>query len=120
MNIRTSAQNFEMTGSIDEFSRDQLRSALKPFRDDVLAVDIFMRDTNGPRGGIDKQALIRVRLHNRQVIALETTHENLYAAIKKGSTRIRRVVRRQLRKSRRIQKRRMRDFLNDTGIQTAV
>ena len=115
MNITTSAQDFAMSVAIDELARTQLRSALQLFSDDALAVDIFMKDSNGPKGGVDKQALIRIRLHNRQVIALETRHENLYAAIKRGSTRSRRVVRRQLRKSRRIQKQRMRDYLIELG-----
>ena len=120
MNITTRAQDFEMSSAIDEFARDQLRMALQPFSTDVLAVDVFMKDMNGPKGGVDKLALIRVRLTNRQVIALETEHENLYAAIKKGSKRTKRAVRRQLRKSGRIQKQRMRDYLNDADIQTAT
>ena len=52
-------------------------------------------------------------------LAAEVETGTLYAAIKRGSTRSRRVVRRQLRKSRRIQKQRMRDYLNDPGVQTA-
>ena len=80
----------------------------------------FLKDANGPKGGVDKQALIRVQLRNRQVIALETTHENLYAAIKKSAKRAKRTVRRHLSKSRRIQKRRMHDRLDDAGIPTAT
>jgi hypothetical protein len=79
-----------------------------------------MKDTNGPKGGVDKQALIRVRLRNRQVIALETAHDNLYAAVKKGTRRTKRAVRRQLRKSHRIQKQRMRDHLHDIDIAAAI
>lgn len=120
MNITTRTQDFEMSSAIDEFARDQIRLALQPFNGSVLAVDVYMKDANGPKGGVDKQALIRVRLHNRQIIALETAHEDLYAAIRKGAKRTRRVVRRQLRKARRIRKQRMREHLNDTAIQTVT
>ncbi|MGB5333929.1 MAG: HPF/RaiA family ribosome-associated protein [Woeseiaceae bacterium] len=120
MNITTRAQDFEMSQAIDQFARNQVRAALQRLSDDILAVDVFMRDSNGPKGGIDKQALIRVRLRNRQVIALETEHQNLYAAIKKGSKRTKRAVRRHLRKSRRVQKQRMRDNLKDPGIPTTI
>lgn len=119
MNITTSAQDFEMSSAIDQFVRDQLSSVLKRLSEDVVAVDVFLKDTNGPKGGVDKHALIRVQLRNRQVIALETKHDDLYAAIRIGSKRAKRAVRRQLRKSQRIQKLRMRDHLGDSGMQTA-
>jgi ribosome-associated translation inhibitor RaiA len=116
MDITTRAQDFEMSQAIDRFVREQVRAALWRLREDIIAVDVFMKDSNGPKGGIDKQALIRVRLRNRQVIALETEHENLYAAVKKGAKRTKQAVRRHLRKSQRIQKQRVRDHLDDTGI----
>lgn len=120
MNITTRAQDFEMTNAIDQFVRDQVQAALLRFGEEIMAVDVFMKDANGPKGGIDKRALIRVRLRNRQVIALETTHENLYAAVIKGSKRTRQAVRRNLRKSRRVKKQRMRDRLDDAGIAAVI
>jgi len=53
----------------------------------------------------------------------ETSLDNVAldcAAKKKGAKRAKRVVRRQLRKFRRIQKQRMRDYLDNTGISTAT
>lgn len=119
MDITTRAQDFEMSTAIDRFVRDQVSSMLRRFDEDIIAADVFMKDINGPKGGIDKQALIRVQLRNGQVIALETQHEHLYAAIKKGTKRTRQAVRRQLRKSRRVRKQRMREFLDDSGIAAA-
>ena len=120
MNITTRAQDFETTNAIDQFVREQVRASLQRFGEEIMAVDVFVKDTNGPKGGIDKQVLIRVQLRNRQVIALQTAHENLYAAIKKGSKRTRQAVRRHLRKSRRVKKQRMRDRLDDAGIAAAI
>lgn len=120
MNITTRAQDFEMSQAIDQFARDQVRAALQRFSEDITAVDVFMKDCNGPKGGVDKQVLIRVRLRNRQAIALETAHENLYAAVKNGCKRTRRTVRRQLRKAQRIQKQRMREHLDDTRASVAT
>lgn len=107
-----------MSSAIDEFARDQVRSALQRFSENILAVDVFMKDANGPKGGVDMQALVRVRLRNRQVIALETAHENLYAAIKKGCRRTQRAVRRHLRKSQRIRRKRLGDYLDEASIAT--
>ena len=117
MNIVTQAQDFELSEAIDQFARQQIEAALERFREDVLAVDVFMKDCNGPKGGVDKQALIRVRLRNGPVVALETDNENLYAAIKTGARRLKRTVRRQLRKARRIEKQRIRDHFAVTGVE---
>lgn len=108
MNITARAHDFELSDSIAGFAHDQLSAALSRFSDSVIFVDLYMKDTNGPRGGVDKQVLVRVRLRNRQLIATETTHEDLYVAIRKGAKRTRRVVRRTLRKSARIEKLRLR------------
>ena len=112
MNITTTARDFEMTGAIDSFAREQLDAMLRPFSDFIVSIDVFMKDANGPKGGIDKEVLMNVRLRNRQQIALHSTHENLYAALKNGAKRIKRAVRRNLRRSRRPGRFSMKDIQN--------
>ena len=119
MNITTSAQDFELTRAIDHFARDHVRAALGRIDDDIIAVDVYMKDANGPRGGLDKQVLIRVRMRNRTQVALVTTHDDLYAAIVKGVKRTKRAVRRQIRRSRHFDKRRVGEMLGDGGLTTA-
>ena len=114
MNITTTARDFEMTGAIDSFAREQLDVMLRPFSNFIISIDVFMKDANGPKGGIDKEVLINVRLRNRQQIALQSTHENLYAAIKNGVKRIKRAVRRNLRRSRRPGRFSLRDIQNSS------
>lgn len=115
MNITTRAQDFEMSAAIDRFVRDQVHSTLDRAGVDITAVDVFMKDINGPKGGVDKKVLFRVQLRGGQVIALEAEHDNLYAAIKRGAKRTRRAVGRQIRKARRIRKQRVHDYLIDSG-----
>ncbi|MDJ0813768.1 MAG: HPF/RaiA family ribosome-associated protein [Woeseiaceae bacterium] len=110
MNITTTTQNFESSVALDTFVRSRLKNALARLDEDIIAIDVFMKDVNGPKGGVDKQALIRVRLRNRQVITIESTHQNLYAAVRTSVKRTRQAVRRQLRKSRQIDKQRVRDM----------
>ncbi len=106
MNINCSATGFDVTGAIDLCVRNELSSALQRFSENVVAVDVFMKDSNGPKGGVDKHVLIRVRLRNRHRVVLEVAHENLYAAIKIAARKARRAVRRRLRRSGRIVRRR--------------
>ncbi len=106
MNINSSAQGFEMTPAIDSFLRRQLSTSLQRFDEHVVAIDVYLKDTNGPKGGIDKHVLIRVRLRNRHKVVLETVHDDLYAAITLGARKIKRAVRRRLRRNGRILRRR--------------
>ena len=113
MNISSRAQGFELSSAIDSIVREQIQSALGRFVDEIVSVDVFMKDTNGPRGGIDKQVLMRVQMRGRQQITLQTTREDLYAAVRISSKRAKRAVRRSLRKARRFDKLSLRRLVAD-------
>ena len=104
MIISTSSHNIRLSRELDEFVSSTLRSSLERLADDVVSVDVFLQDLNGPKGGIDKQAVIRIHLRGRREVAIETVHENLGAAIRVGAKRAKRAVRRSLRKARRIER----------------
>ena len=104
MIISTSSHNIQLSRELDNFITTTMRGSLERLADDVVSVDVFLKDLNGPKGGIDKQAVIRVHLRGRREIAIETVHENLGAAVRIGAKRAKRAVRRSLRKARRIEK----------------
>ena len=110
MNIAIRTQGFELTRAINDFTCSQLESAFRPYSDMVVSVDVFMKDINGPKGGVDKQVLIRTRLRSGQVITVECTRANLYSAIAGTTLRSKRSVRRALRKQRRMERLRLREL----------
>lgn len=120
MNITVQSQGFETNSTIERFARRSVAAVLHRFDDSVVAVAVYMKDTNGPKGGVDKHVTIRVRLRDRQEVSVGTRRENLFAAIKAGSRRIRRAVRRQVRKSRRIDRKRLCGTLFDGGVSMAA
>lgn len=99
MDINVSTHGIRIDTGTESFVREQIQSALQRFEDQVVSVDAFLKDINGPKGGIDKQVLIRVRLRNRQVIATEITRANLRAAVIVATRKAKRAVRRSLKKS---------------------
>ena len=119
MNIITRANDFPLTGAIDEYVKGELRSAFRRLEAEIVSIDVSMKDANGPKGGVDKQVLICVRLRNHRQVALETAHENLYAAIKTGVKRARRTVQRASRKSRRVGRQTLRELLDDQPLTAA-
>ena len=104
MIISTSSHNIQLTPELDGFVATTMRGALERQADDVVSVDVFLKDLNGPKGGVDKQVLIRIHLRQRREVTIETVHENLRAAVRVGSKRARRAVLKALRKARRIEK----------------
>ncbi len=114
MNISSRAQGFELSSAIDTFVRNEIRSSLERFTEDVISVDVFMKDTNGPKGGVDKQVVLRIQLRGRQQITLQTTREDLYAAVRISVKRAKRAVRRSVRKSRRFEKLTLRRLVADS------
>lgn len=104
MDINVSTHGIRIDTGIESFVREQIQTALQRFEDQVVSVDAFLKDINGPKGGIDKQALIRVRLRNRQVIATEIARAQLRAAVIVSLRKAKRAVRRSLKKSQQRQR----------------
>jgi len=116
MNIQVQSQGFELTSAIDEHIRRQINFNLVNFESHIVSVDIFLSDINGPKGGPDKKALVRIRLDSRSTIAIERTRTDLYAAITLVSRQAKRTVRRALNKHRRMEKQALRDLRQFSNI----
>ena len=119
MNITTTAQNFETSVALNTFIRSRLKNALARLDDEIIAVDVFMKDLNGPKGGVDKQARIRVQMRNRQVITVDAEHENLYAAVRAAVKLARQNVRRHLARTRQVDKQRVADVAGTAAMSRA-
>lgn len=114
MFISSRTQGFELSSAIDAFVQTEVEAMLERFSDEIVSVDVFMKDTNGPKGGIDKQVLMRIQMRGRQQITLQTIGDDLYAAVKLSAKRARRAVRRNLRKARRFNRLSLRRLVADT------
>ena len=113
MIISTSSHNIQLSNGVDECVQRSLRSALKRVSHDIISIDVFMQDINGPKGGIDKTVKIRIDLRNRQHVVIETSDENLYAAIRKGSKRAKLAVNRRLGRTNQVIRHKLRERLRD-------
>ena len=98
MNLRINAQGFALTTGITDSIHKRLGWAFRRFADEIVAVDVYLKDVNGPRGGADKRASVRVQLRNRTTVFVDSIQDNLYAAIGDVSRRAKRAVKRSIRK----------------------
>ncbi len=109
MNINIHAPNIHLDASEQGKVRDQIKRALSGFADRVRAIDVYIKDVNGPRGGNDKSVVIHVRLTGRTVLASSSLKSKLLAASAAAANKIRRRVKSALRRQRRFE----RQSLND-------
>ena len=100
MQIRVETQGFTITPPIGARTHQQVGHALQRYAEHVMGVDVYLKDTNGPKGGEDKQVYVRVSLKHRAPVVITTTHGDLYRGIDLAAKRVRRAVRRSLGRSR--------------------
>ena len=110
MNINLQAKDFELTPSIEAHVLKQLRLHLSNFAAHIVAVDVFLRDINGPKGGPDKKVLICTQLGTRAKVTVERTRTDLYVAVSCAVRQTKRAVRRSFRKRRHLEKLTLREL----------
>lgn len=110
MRIYIQTQAFELTSAIESHVRKQLERNLGPLEEQIIAVDVFLGDINGPKGGRDKKALVAVQMVSRLSVRFEAMHSDLYSAISLAARRSKHSVKRILRKHNRIAKAELRQL----------
>lgn len=79
---------------------DQLRRTLARLGEHVRRVDVELSDVNGPRGGIDKRAVISLRLRDGREVRVSELGESLMAAATLAGRRVRQSLARNLVRTR--------------------
>ena len=92
MNILIHARDYAVTPALREFIRRKLGFGLGRFADRIARVNIRLKDTNGPRGGVDQHCRVDIAMNTRGTIAAEATELDIYTAIKVAVTRAARRV----------------------------
>ena len=104
MNVRIQTQGFSLTPAIGAHVHKQMQATLLRYAGEVMSADVFLKDLNGPRGGHDKQAIVRLQLRRNGSFAVSTTHEDLYKAIDLSARRAHRTVRKTVNRKQHIER----------------
>lgn len=95
-NIRTAGASIDAADRA--YLRRKLGAKLGKFARAVERVSVRIRDMNGPRGGVDKAATIKVVLAGLPSVVVEQKHVSLKAAIDAAVQRTERAVRRSVQR----------------------
>lgn len=82
-------KGLDATDEVRVYLERRLRSALGRFGDDVADIRARLADTNGPRGGVDKQVKLLVRGRRGALCLAIAEDTSLFAAIDRATERIR-------------------------------
>lgn len=105
MRVRIQSQGFDLTPAIAARVNKKLERMLSRFGDELISIDVFLKDLNGPKGGYDKQAIVRVEMRHRAPISISSTKTDLYRAIDACTRRCMRSVRRTISRERLVRRR---------------
>ena len=78
----------------------QVHLALSRFDSRIESIQLTMRDSNGPRGGVDQQCRVLVHLNDGSHITVSEVQTSLMAAVMRGLDRVAHTVVRRLQRRR--------------------
>jgi putative sigma-54 modulation protein len=100
MRLQVHCKNVRLHYADREDMERRLRFAFHRFDEKISLVTVELADLNGPRGGVDKQCRLVVRLLPAGRVIIEETHADVSAAIALAADRAGWAVSRQLRRRR--------------------
>ena len=105
MNVLIHTKNVITNEFLRRYADRSLKFALDRFSHAVRDVHVFLADSNGPRGGVDKLCRVRVRLFPKGSVVIEDIKEDIISAIDSTAERLRRAVSRQVDRRKQVRKR---------------
>jgi putative sigma-54 modulation protein len=77
---------------VSAFVGEKLERVLKRFKLAGAEIAVWLKDTNGPRGGVDQECSIRLCRSRQAPVVVKCTHSSVRMAILGAVARLRRVI----------------------------
>ncbi|MFP2931523.1 ribosome hibernation-promoting factor, HPF/YfiA family [Pyxidicoccus sp. 3LG] len=104
MKVLLRGVHLDLTDNIKAYVDEHLVGHIERFADDEAAeIDISLVDTNGPKGGMDKECRVTVRMPGFSAVHVTETADSLFPAIDASRDRLERTLKRSLERRRDVQ-----------------
>jgi putative sigma-54 modulation protein len=101
MKVLIHGVHIRLTARLKKYVETHLVAPLQRFYDDTAAeIDVHLCDINGPKGGIDKECRVTVRIPRRRSMHVTETSDDLYKAIDFARDRVERAAKREISRRR--------------------
>lgn len=89
MKVNVRGVHLTLSDAIKQHVQKHLVDPIEHFYDSEAAeIEIHLRDNNGPKGGVDKECSVTVRVPNSQSIHVTEVAEDIYKAIDLARDRV--------------------------------
>lgn len=93
MQIAIAHLNFPISDALREFVHRRIARAMQSFEGDIAHVDVRLRDVNGPRGGIDTECRVVLKIAGRvRPVVVKGGGTDGYEAVQRACTRLREAI----------------------------
>lgn len=101
MRVIHHSPDFALTDAIRAHILRSLKTSLRRHAHVIERVDVFVRDQNGPRGGVDKRVVLNAQQIEGHVTTTVCASDDLYRAVAVAARRLRHALTRARRRRRR-------------------
>ncbi|MGC4115777.1 MAG: HPF/RaiA family ribosome-associated protein [Myxococcales bacterium] len=98
MKVQIQGKHLKLTDELKGYVQDRLVKPLTRFYDDSAAeLRVEFGDTNGPKGGLDKECHLTLHMPNARTLQIEESTNDCYASLDAAADRLIRICHRELR-----------------------
>lgn len=117
MQILIRSKGFALTEAIDNHIRSKVESTFSRLNGVVKTIEVFIKDINGPKGGIDKSCVVKIKTDQRAELVIKDKESDLYVAINRTFARAKRSLVRHAQNARGIKHKRITALLDDQTLE---
>jgi ribosomal subunit interface protein len=104
MKVLLRGVHLDLTAGLRAYVEEHLVSHIERYADDEASeIDISLVDTNGPKGGVDKECRVTVRMPGLSSVHVTEAADSLFAAIDAVRDRLENAIKRTLDRRREVQ-----------------
>lgn len=81
-----------LSEALESHIHDKLKVVGKRFGDRITRVEVYLKDTTGPKGGVDKHCAMEARPEGLDPVSAEATADDMYPAVKETADKLARVL----------------------------
>jgi putative sigma-54 modulation protein len=101
MKVLLRGAHLSLTDGVKAYVQKHLVEPMERFyQDEAAELDIHLGDSNGPKGGVDKECRVTVRLPGLPSVHVDEAAETIHQAIDAARDRLEKVLKRQLERRR--------------------
>lgn len=97
MIIDIKAVGLGLTPGLRNYVTERISASMGRLGSRIRRVLVRLSDLNGPRGGLDKQCQLMLRIDGAPPIVVRDTEEDLYVAVDRAAERARRTLTREVK-----------------------